>query len=54
MFRKILLTFIVMLTACIVAFTINILNAQTVDTEKRERIAEISTHPSIVALGDSL
>ena len=50
MLRKILITFIIVSTACVVALTINILNAQTVETEKKEGIAEISTHPSIVAL----
>ena len=50
MFRKILLTLIVMSAACIVALAINILNAQTIETEKTEGIAEISTKPSIVAL----
>ena len=47
---KILLTFIVMLTACIVALTINILDAQIVEREKTEGITEISTNSSIVAL----
>ncbi|MYB95300.1 DUF3500 domain-containing protein [Candidatus Poribacteria bacterium] len=50
MFRKILLTLIVMTAACIIALTIIILDAQTVETEKTEGIAEISTKPSIVAL----
>ena len=50
MFRKILRTLIVISAACLIAFTINILNAQTVETEKTERIATISTKPSIVAL----
>ena len=54
MFRKILLTLIVMSTACIVALTINILNAQTVETEKTKGIAEISTKPSIVALATAM
>ncbi len=48
--RKILITFIIMSTACIVALTINILNAQIVETEQTKGIAEISTKPSIVAL----
>ena len=50
MLRKILLTFIVMSAACIIALTLNILDAQTVETEKTEGIAEISAKPSIVAL----
>ena len=54
MFRKILITFIVMLTACIVALAINILNAQTIETEKIEGIAEISTKPSIVTLATTM
>lgn len=54
MFRKILLTLIVMSAACIIALTINILNAQTIETEKTEGIAEISTKPSIVALATTM
>ena len=57
MLRKILLTFIVMSTACIVALTINILDAQIVEKEKAEKtrgIAEISTKPSIVALTSAM
>ena len=51
MLRKILIIFIVMLMACIIALTITIFDAQTVEIEKTtERIAEISTKPSIVAL----
>ena len=51
MLRKILIIFIVMLMACIIALTITIFDAQTVETEKTtERIADISTKPSIVAL----
>ena len=51
MLRKILIIFIVMLMACIIALTITIFDAQSVETEKTtERIAEISTKPSIVAL----
>ena len=54
MFRKILLTLVVMSTACIVALTINIRNAQTVETEKTKSIAEISTKPSIVVLATAM
>ena len=36
MFRKILLTLIVISAACLIALTINILNAQTVETEKTD------------------
>ena len=50
MLRKILITFTVMSMACIVALTINILDAPTVEAEKTEGIVEISTKPSIVAL----
>lgn len=54
MLRKILITFIVMAVACIVALTINILNAQTVETEQTKGVAEISTKPSIVTLATSM
>ena len=54
MLRKILITFIVMLAACIVALTINMLDAQTVETEKIEGVAEISTKPSIVTLATTM
>ena len=54
MLRKILLTLVVMSTACIVALTINIRNAQTVETEKTKSIAEISTKPSIVVLATAM
>ena len=54
MLRKILITFIIMSTACIVALTINILDAQTVQTEKTEGVAEISTKPSIVTLSTAM
>ena len=54
MFRKILLTLLVMSAACIVALTINILNAQTIETETTEGIAEISTKPSIVTLATTM
>ena len=50
MLRKILITFTVMSMACIVALTINILDAPTVEAEKTEGLVEISTKPSIVAL----
>ena len=54
MLGKILLTFIVMSIACIVALTINILNAQTVEKQKIEGVAEISTKPSIVVLATAM
>ncbi len=50
MLRKILITFIIILTSCAMAFTLNILDAPNVEAEKTEGIAEISTKPSIVAL----
>ena len=54
MFRKILLALIVMSAACIVALTIDILDAQTVERQKTEGVAEISTKPSIVALATAM
>lgn len=55
MLRKILIIFIVILMACIIALTITILEAQSVETEKTtEGIAEISTKPSIVALATAM
>ena len=55
MLRKILITFIVMLMACLIALTITILDAQSVETEKTtERIADISTKSSIVALASTM
>ena len=54
MFRKILLTVIVMSATCIIALTITILNAQTIETEKTAGIAEISTKPSIVTLATAM
>ena len=55
MLRKILIAFIVMLMACLIALTITILDAQGVETEKTtEGIAEISTKPSIVALASAM
>ena len=50
MLRKILITLIIILASCAVAFTRNILDAANVEAEKTEGIAEISTKPSIVAL----
>ncbi|MCE2413323.1 DUF3500 domain-containing protein [Candidatus Poribacteria bacterium] len=50
MLRKIIITFIIVFTSCMVAFTLNILDAANVEAEKTEGIAEISTKPSIVAL----
>ena len=50
MLRKILITFIIILTSCAVAFTLNILDAPNVEAEKTEGIAEISKKPSIVVL----
>ena len=55
MLRRILIIFIVMIMACIIALTITLLDAQTVETEKAaEGIAEISTKPSIVALASAM
>ena len=55
MFRKILIIFTVILMACIIALTITILDAQTVEKEKTTKeIAEISTKPSIVALASAM
>ncbi|MYA69302.1 DUF3500 domain-containing protein [Candidatus Poribacteria bacterium] len=54
MFRKILIALIVMSAACIVALTIDILDAQTVERQKTEGVAEISTKPSIVALATAM
>ena len=55
MLRKILIIFIVMIMACIIAVTITLLDAQSVETEKTtEGIAEISTKPSIVALANAM
>ena len=50
MLRKILITFIVVLTLGMVTFTLNIFDAPTAEAKKTEGIAEISTKPSIVAL----
>ena len=55
MLRKILLTFIVMLAACVITLTLTIFEAQTVETEKAtEGIAEISAKPSIIALANAM
>ena len=50
MSHKILLTFIVLSTLSIAGLTLNIFDTPTVEAEKTEGIAEISTNPSIVAL----
>ena len=50
MSHKILLTFIVLSTLSIAGLTLNIFDTPTVEAEKTEGIAEISTKPSIVAL----
>ena len=50
MLHKILITFIVLTASIIVTLTLNIFDAPTVEAEKTEGIAEISTKPSIVAL----
>ena len=50
MFRKILITFTIMFISGMLAVTLNIFDAPTVGAEKTDRIAEISTKPSIVAL----
>ena len=49
-FLKILFTFTVLFTLSIVALTLNIFDSPTVQAEKTEGVAEISTKPSIVAL----
>ena len=54
MLRKLLLTLIVLSAACIVAFTLNLFDTAQVDAEKTEKIAEISTKPSIVALATAM
>ncbi len=50
MLHKILITFIVLTLSITVALTLNIFDAPTVEAEKTEGVAEISTKPSIVAL----
>ena len=50
MLRKILITFIIVSTSCMVALTLNILDAPNVEAEKTEGTADISTNPSIVVL----
>ena len=50
MLRKILIILTIMLTSSIIALTLKTFDAQTVEAEKIEGIAEISTKPSIVAL----
>ncbi len=55
MLRKILIIFIVMLMAFIIAATITLLDAQSVETENAtEGIAEISTKPTIIALASAM
>ncbi len=55
MLHKMLIIFIVMLMACIIALTLTMLDAQTVETENAtEGIAEISAKPSIVALTSAM
>ena len=50
MIHKILITFIVLTASITVTLTLNIFDVPTVEAEKTEGIAEISTKPSIVAL----
>lgn len=50
MLHKILITFIVLTASITVALTLNIFDAPTVEAEKTDGIAEISTNPSIVNL----
>lgn len=50
MFHKALLTFIILIASIIVALSLNIFEVSTVEAEKTEGIAEISTKPSIIAL----
>ena len=50
MLRKILIIFTIMLISSIIALTLKTFDTPTVEAEKIESIAEISTKPSIVAL----
>ncbi len=50
MLHKILITFIALAASIIAALTLNIFDTPTVEAEKTEGIAEISTNPSIVNL----
>ena len=50
MLHKILITLIALTASIIVALTLNIFDVSTVEAEKTEEIAEISTNPSIVTL----
>ena len=50
MLRKVIITFTIMLASSIVALTLNILDAPNVEADKTERIAQISTKPSITTL----
>ena len=50
MLRKILITFTIMLISGTLAVTLNIFDAPTVGAEKTDRIADISTKPSVMAL----
>jgi len=47
MTHKILITFIVLTASITVALTLNIFDVPTVEAEKTEGIAEISTKPSL-------
>ena len=50
MLRKILITLIIVITSCMVASTLNILDAPNVEAKKTDGIAKISTKPSIAVL----
>lgn len=54
MFRKILIIFPIMLISGMLVFTHNIFDAPTVNAEKTDGIAEISTKPSIVVLATAM
>ena len=54
MLHKILITLIALTASITVALTLNIFDAPTVEAEKTEGIAEISTKPSIVTLATAM
>ena len=54
MLRKTLITFTIMLTSSIIALTLKTFDPQTVEAEKIEGIAEISTKPTIAALATAM
>ena len=54
MLRKILLIPIVISTVCLIALTLTLPDSKTVEAEKTEDIAEISTKPSIATLATAM